>query len=42
MSRTTSRNNFVSGLSSTQIDHLFYSTSTEMYITTSLLTRNII
>ena len=42
MSRTTSRSNFVTGLSSTQTDYLLDSTSTEMYTNTSLITTSII
>ena len=42
LSRTTSRNNFVTNLSSTQTDHLLDSTSTEMYATISLITTSII
>ena len=42
MSRTTSRNNFVTDLSSTQTYHLLYSPSGEMYTTTTLITTSII
>ena len=42
VSRTTSRNNFVTDLSSTQTDHLLDSASTEMYATILLITTSII
>ena len=42
MSRVTSRNNYVTDVSSTPTDHLLDSTSTEMYTTTSLITTSII